>query len=88
MKGQSHGPKICLCDHFVREAWLQESVPIDPRGLSTVDQTVATVAGSVMESIVGYYLKGIPELEVAWFPQRPKEPEIDYALILLSSSRR
>ncbi len=82
LKGQSHGPKICLCDHFVREAWLQESVPIDPGVLRTADQTVATVAGSIIESIIGYYLKGVPELEVAWFPQRRDEPEIDFVLTL------
>ena len=79
-KKQSQPPKLCLCDHFVRNVWLQETVPLTPAELATAHESVATLAGSIMESVVGYYLKGIPSLEVAWFPQRPQEPEVDFVL--------
>ena len=59
-KRQSHPAKLCLCDHFVREAWLQETVPIAPRMLASANQAVSTTAGHIMESVIGYYLKGIP----------------------------
>jgi len=82
LKRQSHPPRVCLCDHFVREIWLQEVIPILPGDLAGQNQTVAGVAGHVVESIVGYFLKGVPRVEVAWFPERKGEPEVDYVLTL------
>ncbi len=81
-KRQSHPPKLCLCDHFVRDGWLQETVPIAPRMLAGANQTVSTTAGHIMESIVGYYLKGIPGLNVNWFPTRKNEPEVDFIVTM------
>jgi len=77
-----HAPKMCLCDHFIREAWLHESVPLSPRDLRQAGSVVATLAGHLMESVIGYYLKGIPELDVAWFPERPPEREVDFVLTI------
>ena len=47
-------------------------------------QAVSTLAGHVMESVIGYYLKGITGLDVAWLPEREHEqqPEIDYVLTI------
>lgn len=81
-KRQAHSPKLCLCDHFVREAWLQESVPISPRQLANANEAVSTTAGHIVESDIGYYLKGIHGTEVSWFPERSHEPEIDFVLTL------
>ena len=55
-KKQLHAHKICLCDPFVREGWLQEKVPIFPPDLALANQAVSTLAGGLIESIIGYYL--------------------------------
>ena len=81
-KKQSHPCKLCLCDHFVREAWLQERIPIAPRELARANQAVSTIAGHIVESIIGCYLEGIQGLEVSWFPPRHGEPEIDFVLTI------
>ena len=81
-KRQAHPSKLCLCDHFVREAWLQERVPIAPRHLANANESVSTTAGHLIESDIGYYLKGIPGSDVSWFPARNQEPEVDFVLTL------
>ncbi|MGW8255847.1 MAG: ATP-binding protein [Thermoguttaceae bacterium] len=81
-KRQSAGEKICLCDHFIRQACLQEVVPISPRLLEDAHESVSTLAGQIIESIIGYNLKTISDLEIAWFPARRTEPEIDYVLTM------
>lgn len=81
-KRQAHPPKLCLCDHFIREAWLQERVPIAPSQLAEANEAVSTTAGHIIESDVGYFLKGIPGSDLSWFPQRSNEPEIDFILTL------
>ncbi|MGH9749934.1 MAG: energy transducer TonB, partial [Candidatus Polarisedimenticolia bacterium] len=40
------------------------------------------LAGHLAESVVGAYLAGIPPLDLAHFPERPTEPEIDFALTI------
>ena len=81
-KKQAHPSKLCLCDHFVREVWFQEQLPIAPGELAKAHQTVATMAGHVIESDIGYYLRGIPGLNVSWFPCREQEPEVDFVLTI------
>ena len=81
-KKSAHPPKLCLCDHFVRRAWLQETVPIDPDELEQAEQSVRTSAGHLIESVLGYHLKGIAGLDVAWFAKRKKEPEVDFILTI------
>jgi predicted AAA+ superfamily ATPase len=81
-KKQVHPPKICLCDPFVREGWLQEKVPFFPADLASANQAVSTVAGGLIESIIGYYLHGIPGVETSWFPERSSEPEVDFVLTI------
>jgi predicted AAA+ superfamily ATPase len=82
LKKQAHPPKLCLCDHFVRNAWLQETVPLDPKELVAEPVEVSTVAGHLIESTIGYYLAGIPNLDVAWFPARKDEGEVDFVLTI------
>lgn len=77
-KRQSQPPKLCICDHFVREAWLQERIPISPRQLASANDAVATTAGHLMESNIGTYLRGITGLDLSWFPERKGEPEVDF----------
>lgn len=81
-KKQTNPPKYCLCDHFVRNAWLQETVPFSLDGLANAGSSVATMAGHLIEGVIGFQLKGMPAIEVAWFPERPTEPEVDFVLTL------
>ena len=81
-KRQMEGNKICLCDHFIRQAWLQEVVPISSRLLEDATESVSTLAGQIIEGIIGYHLNTISGLDIAWFPARQKEPEIDYVLTM------
>lgn len=83
---QSNAPKLCLCDHFVRDRFLQESVPLAPEELRTRAPQVSTLAGHLIESTLGYYLAGIPGIDLSWFPERQDEPEVDY-IVTLGSKR-
>jgi hypothetical protein len=76
------GPaKICIVDHGLRQSWLEETVPLDPEGLDRSPQ-LADLAGHIAESTMGAYLGGIPHLDVAHFPERPTEPEVDFVLTI------
>ena len=81
-KKQTSPMKYCLCDHFVRSAWLQETVPLVPAELAELDPSTSGMAGHIIESIIGYYLMGISDVEVAWFPARRDEPEVDFVLTI------
>lgn len=79
LKRRKGSSKVCICDHALRAAWLQEIVPL------TVDQLeksphLTDLAGHIAESIMGYYLKSIVGLDVAHFPERGDEPEVDFVL--------
>jgi len=82
LKKQGHPPKLCLCDHFIRAAWLQEMVPLVPHELSARNEAVSAIAGRIIESSLGYYYAGISDFEVAWFPERHGEPEVDLVLTI------
>ena len=79
LKRKKSPPKICLCDHALRASWLQELIPLAPEGLSA-DPHLADLAGRLAESALGYYLASIPGLDVAHFPARAIEPEVDFVL--------
>jgi predicted AAA+ superfamily ATPase len=81
-KRQGHPPKLCICDHFVRNGVLQETLPLDPESLRNCDEAVSTQVGHLMESVLGYFLKGIPGIELSWFPERATEPEVDLVLTI------
>ncbi|MBI4307394.1 MAG: ATP-binding protein [Chloroflexi bacterium] len=79
LKRRRGQPKICLCDHSLRASWLQEVVPLTPEGLR-LSAHLADLAGRLAESITGYFLSMIPGLDIAWFPERGAEPEVDFVI--------
>lgn len=79
LKRRKGHDKICLCDHGLRKAWLNEAVPLDPRGLDA-DPDSATLAGHLIEGAIGYFLGDIPEIALNHFPARTLEPEVDFVI--------
>jgi predicted AAA+ superfamily ATPase len=77
-KGNS---KLCLVDHGLRASWLQEAVPLDPQGLAEAPH-LADLAGHLAESVAGAFLSGVPHLDLAHFPERQTEPEVDFVLTI------
>lgn len=72
-------PKICLCDHSLRASWLQEIIPITSDDLQRSPH-LSDLSGHIAESIAGYFLSNIPGLDLAWFPERGAEPEVDFVI--------
>jgi predicted AAA+ superfamily ATPase len=81
-KKASHPAKLCLCDHFVREAWLQEQVPLAADDLKNATEAVVTQSGHLAESLVGAFFAGVPGLDVSWFPENSSEGEVDFVLTI------
>ena len=81
LKRRKGNAKICLCDHGLRASWLQEVVPLDPQTLEKSPH-LHDLAGHLVESAVGYYLGGLPHLDLAHFPERGAEPEVDFVLTI------
>ena len=68
-----------MCDHSLRTSWLQEIIPLTLDGLQTGPH-LSNLAGHLAESIAGYFLATIPGLDIAWFPERGIEPEVDFVI--------
>jgi predicted AAA+ superfamily ATPase len=81
LKRKKSPPKISLCDHALRASWLQEIIPLDPGGL-TANPHLTDLAGHLAESTLGYFLASIPNLDIAHFPVRGAEPEVDFVLTI------
>lgn len=81
LKKKRGAPKICLADHGLRAAWLQEVIPLMPEGLAA-DPSLSDLAGHLAESATGAVLSTINGLDIAHFPERAGEPEIDFILTL------
>jgi predicted AAA+ superfamily ATPase len=79
LKRRKGRPKICLCDHSLRASWLQEVIPITPNDLQGASH-LSDLAGHMAESITGYFLGTIPGLDLAWFPERGAEAEVDFVI--------
>lgn len=79
LKRRKGNSKICLCDHGLRASWLQEIVPLEVEGLRLAPH-LSDLAGHIAESVTGYFLGGIPHLDLAHFPERGTEPEVDFIL--------
>lgn len=79
LKQRRGASKLCLCDHTLRAAWLQENVPLAPEKLA-LSPHLADIAGRIAESTVGYFFRSIINLDVAHFPERGAEPEVDFIL--------
>lgn len=81
LKRRKGNPNLCLCDHSLRASWLQEVVPLTPDALAR-EPELSPLAGHIAESIVGFFLASMPEANLAWFPERGAEPEVDFVLTL------
>ncbi len=81
MKRRRASDKICLADHALRAAWLQEVIPLDPHGLSDAPH-LTDLAGHIAESIVGATLSTISNLDLSWYPAREDSPEIDFVMTI------
>lgn len=79
LKKKRGSPKLCLVDHALRASWLQEVVPLTAEGLRG-NPSLGTLAGHIAESIVGAVLSTVNGLDLAHFPERKQEPEVDYIL--------
>lgn len=73
--------RICLSDPSLRASWLGEAVPLDPGALGQHPE-LADIAGRLAESTAGYFLSGIPNLEVRWLPERGDDPEVDLVIAI------
>lgn len=73
--------KLCLCDHALRASWLQEVVPLHPAGVQQ-SAHLRDLAGRIAESAAGYFMRSITNLDVAHFPERGAEPEVDFVLTI------
>ena len=81
LKRRKGNSKICLCDHGLRASWLQEVIPLDEEGLHHSPH-LGDLAGHIAESVTGYFLGTIPHLDLAHFPERGVEPEVDFVLTI------
>ena len=73
--------KICLADHGLRAAWLQENIPLDAESLAREPHLTA-LAGHIAESVTGATLSTITGLDLAHLPERKNQPEIDFVLTI------
>ncbi|MCS7301670.1 MAG: AAA family ATPase [Fimbriimonadales bacterium] len=81
LKRRRGNPKVCLCDHSLRASWLQEVPPLTAEALRA-EPELGALAGHIAESITGYFLASMPEVNLAWFPERSVEPEVDFVLTI------
>ncbi|MCP5522058.1 MAG: ATP-binding protein [Verrucomicrobiales bacterium] len=81
LKRKQGASKLCLCDHALRAAWLQEQIPLDPPLLKQKPE-LANLAGHLAESATGYFLSSVPHLDVAHFPERAAEREVDFVVTI------
>jgi predicted AAA+ superfamily ATPase len=81
LKKRKGTSKLCICDHGLRASWLQEVIPLDRESLEKAPH-LHDLAGHLVESVAGYFLAGIPHLDVAHFPERGAEPEVDFILTI------
>lgn len=81
LKKKKSPAKVCICDHAIRASWLQEVIPLDPEALAASPH-LSDLAGRIAESVLGYFLASVPNLEVAHFPARSIEPEVDFVLTI------
>ena len=81
LKRKRGSPKLCLVDHGLRASWLQEQIPLNPAKLRE-EPELTVVAGHLAESVTGSVLATITGLDIAHFPERQGEPEVDFVLTI------
>ena len=81
LKKRKGHAKICLCDHALRAAWLQEIIPLEPEALDQQPH-LFDLAGHVAESAAGYYLASLTGLDIAHSPEHGGNPEVDFVITI------
>jgi predicted AAA+ superfamily ATPase len=81
LKRKRGAPKLCLVDHGLRASWLQEQIPLNPEHLRDTPELTG-VAGHLAESATGSVLSTVTGLDLAHFPERSAEPEVDFVLTI------
>lgn len=81
LKRRKGNSKLCIVDLGLRASWLEEMVPLHAEGLAEAPH-LADLAGHLAESVVGAYLSDLPHLDLAHFPERGTEPEVDFVLTI------
>ena len=79
LKRRRGNSKLCLADHGLRASWLQEEVPLAPAALAEHPE-LASLAGHLAESVFGSVASTIRGLDIAHFPERGMEREVDFVL--------
>ena len=79
LKRRRGSPKLCLVDHGLRASWLQEHIPLVPDELVQRPE-LTTLAGHLAESIFGSVASTIHGLDIAYFPERGTDREVDFVL--------
>ena len=79
LKRRRGSSKLCLVDHGLRASWLQEQIPLDPMALYERPE-LTTLAGHLAESVFGSVCTTIPGLDLAHFPERGSDREVDFVL--------
>ena len=85
LKRKRGSAKLCLADHGLRAAWLQEQVPLAPDRLAAAP-ALTTLAGHLAESVFGSVAATIPGLDLAHLPARGADREVDF--VLTAGARR
>ncbi len=81
LKRRRGSPKLCLVDHGLRASWLQEYIPLDPDELARKPE-LTTMAGHLAESTFGSVAATIHGLDIAHFPERGTDREVDFVLTI------
>ena len=79
LKRKRGSSKLCLVDHGLRASWLQEQIPLTSEGLAERPE-LTTLAGHLAESIFGSVASTINGLDIAHFPERGTDREVDFVL--------
>lgn len=79
LKRRRGSPKLCLVDHGLRASWLQEHIPLVPDDLAQRPE-LTTMAGHLAESIFGSVASTMHGLDLAHFPERGTDREVDFVL--------
>ena len=79
LKRKRGSAKLCLADHGLRASWLQEQIPLTSEAL-TERPELTVLAGHLAESIFGAVASTIHGLDIAHFPERGLDREVDFVL--------
>ncbi len=79
LKRKRGSAKLCLVDHGLRASWLQEQIPLAPDALA-VSPELTPLAGHLAESVFGSVASTIHGLDIAHYPERGSDREVDFVL--------